>query len=142
MFHTFAALPPSCAAATKVLSILREESLVERTRKVGADLKEQLIDKFNQHPLVAEVRGEGLLIGIEIVKDRATLTPFDAGDGITNKIVGYGMQEGVFFYPGGTGEVRDIVCIGAPLIIGDEEVHLMVKALDTALGKVLAATAN
>lgn len=138
MFHTFGALPHSCAAATKVLQILRHENLVERTRKVGADLKARLIDRFGQHPLVAEIRGEGLLIGIEIVKDRETLTPFDASEGITGKMVGYAMAEGVFFYPGGTGEVRDILCIGAPLIIGEEEMELMVNALDKALARLPA----
>ena len=136
MFHTFGALPHSCAAATRVLQILREESLVERSRNVGARLKTRLIEKFGQHPLVAEIRGEGLLIGIEIVKDRETLTPFDAADGVTGKVVSQGMQEGVFFYPGGTGEVRDIVCIGAPFIIGEEEMDLMVNALDKALARL------
>jgi len=137
MFHTFGALPHSCAAATRVLSILREESLVERARTVGTTLLEQLKQKFGQHPHIAEIRGEGLLIGIEIVKDRETLEPFDIGEGITNKIVGAAMGEGVFFYPGGTGEVRDIICIGAPLIIGDAEIDLMLNALDKSLGKVL-----
>lgn len=133
MFHTFAGLPQSCAAATKVLSILREENLVERCRQTGEKLKTQLISKFGQHPNVAEIRGEGLLIGIELVEDRESLTPFAPEAGITNKVVGKCLQEGVFFYPGGTGEVRDIVCIGAPLIIGDEEIDLMIGALDKAL---------
>lgn len=142
MFHTFAALPQSCAAATAVLKILREEELVERTRRVGAQLKEQLINRFGQHPLVAEVRGEGLLIGFEIVRDRETLTPFDLEDGITNRIVSHAMDEGVFFYPGGTGEIRDIVCIGAPMIIDDADMELMGNALETALNKVLAETSR
>lgn len=140
MFHTFAALPQSCAAATKVLSILREEDLVARTKRVGAALKERLIAQFGQHPLVAEIRGEGLLIGFEIVKDRESLTPFPKEDGVTNKIVAAAMQEGAFFYPGGTGEVRDIVCIGAPMIIGDEEMDIMAAALEKALDKILAST--
>lgn len=138
MFHTFAALPHSCAAATKVLSIMREESLIERAKHVGHQLKQRLIDRFGEHPLVAEVRGEGLLLGIEIVKDRESLTPFPIEDGITNKIIGHALQEGVFFYGGGTGEVRDIVCIGAPFIIDEPEIELMIDALDAALNKVLA----
>ncbi|MEX1237885.1 MAG: aminotransferase class III-fold pyridoxal phosphate-dependent enzyme, partial [Pseudomonadales bacterium] len=139
MFHTFAALPQSCAAAAKVLSILREEDLVTRTKKVGAALKERLIAQFGQHPLVAEIRGEGLLIGFEIVKDRETLKPFDKEDGVTNKMVAAAMQAGAFFYPGGTGDVRDIVCIGAPMIIGDEEMDIMANAMSSALDKVLAS---
>ncbi len=140
MFHTYAALPQSCAAAAKVLSILREENLIDRVNEIGPQLKARLEDKFSQHPLIAEIRGDGMLIGIEIVKDRETLECFPEEDAIGDKVVGNALQEGVFFYPGGTGEVRDIVCIGAPYIIGEEEMDLMVDALGKSLDKVLAAT--
>ncbi len=136
MFHTFAALPQSCAAATKVLQILREEELVERSKRVGNALRAHLQDKLNQHPLVAEIRGEGMLIGIEIVKNRETLECFPEEDRIGDKVVGHAMREGVFFYPGGTGEVRDIVCVGAPYIIGEPEFELMSNALSVALDKI------
>jgi adenosylmethionine-8-amino-7-oxononanoate aminotransferase len=136
MFHTYAALPQSCAAATKVLSILREEEMLERVNKVGPKLKSYLEDKFGQHPLVAEIRGEGMLIGIEIVKNRDTLECFPEEDRIGDKVVGNAMKEGVFFYPGGTGEVRDIVCIGAPFIIGDAEIELMGNALEKSLNQI------
>ncbi len=137
MFHTFAALPSACAAAVKVLSILREESLVAKTRTLGIELMARLQARFGQHPHVAEIRGEGLLIGIEVVRDRETLEPFAEADGITNKLVAAAMQAGVFFYPGGTGAVRDILCIGAPMIIGEAEMDLIVNALDQALATAL-----
>lgn len=137
MFHTFAALPHSCAAATKVLSIIREESLIERAKQVGKQLKARLKDRFNQHPLVAEIRGEGLLLGMEIVKDRETLAPFPAEDGITNRVIGHALKEGVFFYGGGTGDVRDIICIGPPFIINEREIELIVDTLEVALNRLL-----
>ena len=46
------------------------------------------------------------------------------------------MEAGVFFYPGGTGEYRDILCIGAPYIIGETEIELMAHALDKALADI------
>jgi adenosylmethionine-8-amino-7-oxononanoate aminotransferase len=138
MFHTFGALPQSCAAALTVLQIIRRDSLVQRSRKIGQQLKSALNERLSQHPLVAEIRGEGLLIGIEVVEDRSTLKPFDRDEHITDRLVRYGMEKGVFFYPGGTGEVRDILCIGAPFIIGDEEVDLMVDTLEYALNQLLA----
>jgi adenosylmethionine-8-amino-7-oxononanoate aminotransferase len=46
------------------------------------------------------------------------------------------MEAGVFFYPGGTGEYRDILCIGAPYIIGETEIELMANALDKALADI------
>lgn len=138
MFHTFGALPQSCAAATKVLQILREENLLESVVKKGKMLREKLNREFDQHPLVAEIRGEGLLTGLEIVRDRDTLEPFDVKDGITNKLVGYGMEAGVFFYPGGNGNVRDIICLGPPFIIDETDMDLMITALKHALGKITA----
>jgi len=140
MFHTYAALPQACAAAAKVLCILREEKMLDRANKVGSKLKAHLEDKFSQHPLVAEIRGEGMLIGIEIVKDRGTLECFPEEDRIGDRVVGNAMREGVFFYPGGTGEVRDIVCIGAPFIIGDTEIELMANALEKSLDKIAVGT--
>ena len=77
MFHTFGALPQSCAAATAVLKILREENLVQRAGVIGQHTLERLQTSFGQHPNVAEIRGAGMLIGIEIVKDRNTLERFD-----------------------------------------------------------------
>ena len=133
MFHTFAALPHACAGATKVLQILREESLIDRCKETGATLKSRLQAKFGQHPHVAEIRGEGLLIGFEIVKDRETLEPFPVEDGLTGKMVSAAMEAGAFIYPGGTGEVRDIVCLGPPLGIGEEEMDIIENAMDAAL---------
>ena len=139
MFHTFGALPQSCAAATAVLQILRRDGLIDRANQTGARLKTLLQEKFAQHPLVAEVRGEGMLIGLEIVADRSTLEPFPNEARITDKVIGYGMQEGVFFYPGGTGDVRDVICIGPAFIIGDQEIDLIVEKLATVLDRVLEA---
>ncbi len=84
-------------------------------------------DVLGNHPNVAEVRGRGLLQAIEIVKDRTTLEPFDISDNITNRVIGAALKRGVFFYGGGTGDVRDIVCMGPPFIIGDAEIELMVR---------------
>ena len=136
MFHTFSSLPSSCAAAVSVLKILREEELVSRVKKLGAQLKDRLHETLGQHPHVAEIRGEGLLIGLEIVKDRETLEPFPLEERITDKLVGRALNQGVFFYPGGTGEVRDMLCIGAPFIIGDKEIDKMTAALQASLAEV------
>ena len=136
MYFTHSAMPMACAAATKVLEIQRRESLVDRAKTVGAQLKQRLIDEFSDHPHIAEVRGEGMLLALEIVKDKATLTPFDIELRITEKIVEAGLRHGVFFYPGGTGEVRDIIVIGAPFIIGEYEIELMVAAFSASLRDV------
>jgi hypothetical protein len=138
MFHTFGALPAACAAAAKVLEILTREQLVESAATQGERLAARLHERLGQHPHIAEIRGRGLLQAIEIVRDRDTLEPFDAGERITQRIVGHGLQHGVFFYPGGAGgAVRDIVCLGPPLISTDAEIDQMADVLAEVVGEVL-----
>ena len=82
---------------------------------------------------MAEVRGRGLLLAIELVRDRDTLEPFPAEAGLTNKIVAAGLGEGVFFYPGGCGPAQDVITLGPPLILGDEEIETIAKTFEVAL---------
>ncbi|MFU8814419.1 MAG: aspartate aminotransferase family protein [Pseudomonadales bacterium] len=138
MFHTFGAHPAACAAAAEVLNILVEEDLVARAASQGAVLKAQLQDAFAEHPHVAEVRGKGLLLAIEVVRDRETLEPYPESASVSNRIVGSALRRGVFFYGGGTGEVRDIVCMGPPFIIDDEHVDTMVRVLAEAVDEITA----
>jgi adenosylmethionine-8-amino-7-oxononanoate aminotransferase len=137
MFHTFGAHPAACAAADAVLGILREEQLVERAASQGEALGSAFENAFSNHPNVAEIRGKGLLRAVEIVADRSTLASFPEADNITNRVVGAALKRGVFFYGGGTGVVRDIICMGPPFIIGDEEIELMVSVFAEALDEVL-----
>jgi len=139
MFHTFAALPSACAAANAVLDILEREALVERAESLGQRLSAQLHARLGQHPNVAEVRGIGLLQAVEIVRDRETLEPFAPEDRVTARVVGKGIGRGVFFYPGGTGAVRDIVCLGPALIATESEIDLMAEVLAQSIDDIVAA---
>ena len=136
MFHTFGGHPAACAAAVEVLNIMVEERLLERVTRMGELLRARLIDAFSNHPHVAEVRGRGLLQAIEIVEDREQLAPFAADANITNRIVGKALKNGVFFYGGGTGPVRDIICMGPPFIIEEEHLDTMVSVLADAIDEV------
>ena len=100
--------------------------------------RDQLNSEIGQHPHVAEIRGKGLLIGIEIVEDKSSLKPFDESKKITNQVLAKGLEKGVFLYPGGTGEYRDIICLGPAFIIGDAEINLMVKALKESIDQVVS----
>ncbi len=139
MFHTFAALPSACAAADTVLTILAREGLVERAKTMGALLSARLHARLDQHPHVAEVRGLGLLQAVEIVRDRDRLEPFDEEARMTARVVGAGLKHDVFFYPGGTGVARDIVCLGPPLISTEADIDLMVDVLARSIDEALAA---
>ena len=133
MFHTFAALPQSCAASSKVLEILRKEELCDRVKPMGDKVLKKLNQRLGQHPHVAEIRGKGLLIGIEIVQNKEDLIPFPEEEKITSQIMQKGLQEGVFLYPGGTGVYRDIICLGPAFIVEDSDIDLMVDVAENSI---------
>ena len=136
MFHTFAAHPAACAAADKVLEILCREHLVEHAAKTGKTLKAQLRQAFLEHPHVAEVRGTGLLLAVEVVEDRDSLTRYGVDEQITTRICSNALVRRVSFYPGGTGAERDIVMVGPPFNIGDRDVQRIVDTLVAAVDEV------
>jgi len=132
MFFTFSGHPMCCAIAERVLEIIEREELVERAARLGERLRERL-RVFEDHPHVAEVRGRGLLQALELVKDRDTLEPFPAEARATARVVAAGLAAGVFFYPGGCGPARDVLCLGPPFVIDEPELDLLVDALGEAL---------
>jgi len=133
MFYTYSAHPASCAAALAVLEIVDREGLVARAAEQGKRLLDRLRGALADHPLVAEVRGLGLLLAVELVRDRATLEPFPLETKFANRVVAAGFGHGVFFYPGGAGSARDVVCLGPPFTISDEEIELIATALPRAI---------
>ncbi len=142
MFYTFAAHPASCAVAEKVLEILEREALVARAAQMGERLRERLVATLGDHPHVAEIRGRGLLQAVELVRDRATLEPFPAAARVTAATVAAGIANGAFFYPGGAGAAQDVLVLGPPFIVSDDELDLLVttlrKAIDAAAAHVRA----
>jgi adenosylmethionine-8-amino-7-oxononanoate aminotransferase len=139
MFYTFGALPGSCAAADKVLEIMEREDLVSRAEMMGNLLRKRL-SRLESHPHVAEIRGRGLMIGIEFVKDRDRLECFAEEDHFTNRVVAAGLSEGAFFYPSGIDPARDAVMLGPPLTISDEEIELLVAALEASIDSAVSRT--
>ncbi len=143
MFYTYGGHPGACAAADTVLEILERDDLVARAATQGNKLKALLEDRLGEHPHVAEIRGRGLLLGIELVADRETLELFPAEAGITNAVVGCGLREGAFFYPGGTGAVRDVICLGPAFTVSDDELEMiadrLLRAVDAATARRAAA---
>jgi adenosylmethionine-8-amino-7-oxononanoate aminotransferase len=137
MYYTYGGHPSACAAADAVLEILEREDLVRRAAELGARLRKAL-EPLEEHPNVAQVRGLGLLQAVELVRDRETLEPFPAEVGMAMRVVVQGLLRGAFFYPGGCGPARDVVCLGPPFIIGDEELELIARILPEAIDAAVA----
>ena len=137
MFFTYSAHPASCAAADRVLQILEREALVPRAAAMGEKLGKRL-SRLLAHPNVGDVRGRGLLWGVELVADKATREPFPAQAGLTAKVVAAGIAEGVFVYPGGVDPARDVITLGPPFTISEHEIELIGERLERALESALA----
>jgi len=137
MFYTFSGHPASCAAADKVLEIMEREDLVARSAKMGALLRERLA-KLDGHPNVAEVRGLGLLQAVELVRDSETLERFAPEDRIIRKVTAIALKKGVFVYGAGSGEVPDVILIGPPFTINEDEIEMIGSVLEESIDMAVA----
>jgi adenosylmethionine-8-amino-7-oxononanoate aminotransferase len=137
MYYTYGGHPAACAAADAVLEILEREDLVRRAAAMGERLRKALAP-LEHHPHVAEVRGLGLLQAIELVRDRETLEPFPAEARVAGRVVVEGIRRGVFFYPGGADPARDVVCLGPPFVISEDEIELLARVLGEAVDAAVA----
>ena len=129
MFYTFAGHPASCAVADKVLEIMEREDLVARAERMGGVLRSRLDEEIGPLEHVGEVRGLGLMLGIELVKNRETMERFPAEAKMASRVMAEGLKRGVFFYPGGSGPARDVVMLGPPFIINGEDIDTLVGVL-------------
>jgi len=140
--HTYMGHPVACAAALAVQRIIREYDLLARVRAQGAQLRRALDERFGNHRYVGDVRGRGLLLGIELVEDRASKQPFDPSLAIHARVRNEAMQRGLMVYPmPGTinGRRGDHLVLAPPYIIEDRHIEQIV---DTLAAAVDAATAT
>jgi adenosylmethionine-8-amino-7-oxononanoate aminotransferase len=139
MFYTYSAHPLACAIADKVLEIMEREHLVERSAELGARLGAQIKETLSGHPMVGDIRGVGMFWGIELVRDRATRTPYDPDSRVITKVLAAAMRHGLFVYPasGMAGKAGgDTVMVTPPFVIGEAEIEYIVNNLRTALDEV------
>jgi adenosylmethionine-8-amino-7-oxononanoate aminotransferase len=133
--HTYIGHATACAAAFAVAQAVHQDKLLDNVNRIGASLRSELRAAFAEHPDIGDIRGRGMLIGIELVKDRANKTPADPA--LAAIIKGIAMEEGLIIYPGaGTADGRRgaHILLAPPFIY--EPAH--VDELVTKLGKVMA----
>jgi adenosylmethionine-8-amino-7-oxononanoate aminotransferase len=131
--------PVSMAAGNAVLDILEGENLLARVSEAGQDLLAALAP-LNGHRHVGEVRGLGLLVGIEFVQDKTANMPFPPEENIAGKIFRAAMEQGVLTYPtqGCVDGIRgDHILLAPPFIITAEECRMAAQAIATALDQVV-----
>ncbi len=121
---TFGGNPVSCAAALATLRLL-QEGLVENAARVGARLIEKLKGLQKKHRLIGDVRGLGLMVGVEVVRDQATREPATRE---RNAVIEKAFEGGLLTLPCGISTIR----LSPPLIVRDPDVDKAVAALDAA----------
>ena len=127
------------AAGRAVLRVLTEGGLVERAATMGARLRADLREATADVVSVGDVRGLGMMIGIELVRDRATKEPFARADQVTERVVAAAREAGLLLYSS-TGHVGgangDLLMLGPPFCLSDDEATTLVERTVAAIRTV------
>lgn len=138
--HTYLGHAVACAAALAVQQVIERDGLLARVREAGTFLEGRLLDAFGSHAHVGDIRGRGLFWGVELVRDRATKTPFDPAVKLHARIKKEAFLRGLMVYPmGGTvdGRYGDHVLLAPPFIASDAELTMVVERLGSAIDAAL-----
>ena len=142
---TYSHSPVGAAVAREVLRIIETESLVEASATMGDRLHALLTDAIGSHRAVGEIRGRGLLLGLELVADRASRDPFPRAARVAEAVVAAARERGLLVYSG-TGNANgldgDTILLGPPFIITDEECARIAAVLAESIELVVAALAE
>jgi 4-aminobutyrate aminotransferase-like enzyme len=127
-FSTFGGNNVSCAIGLAVLDVLRDEELQAHALRVGEHLLEGLRALASRHAIVGDVRGSGLFLGVELVRDRATLEPAgDEASFVANRM----RERGVLL--GTDGPYHNVVKIRPPMPFAIEDADVLLDELDRSL---------
>lgn len=127
-FNTYGGNPVSCAAGLAVLEAIEEEDLQENARRVGAYLKSELKELQKKHRLIGDVRGMGLFLGVELVRNRETLEPATEE---ARLVIEYMKELGVLVST--DGPFQNVIKIKPPLIFNEHNANQLIEALDLSL---------
>ena len=134
--YTYSAHPLAAAAALANLDIVERDGLVEQAAKRGAYMLESLRERFEGHPHVGEVRGEGLIAAVELVASRDPLERFDpalkVGGRVARASIGHGVITRAL-------PEADTLAFSPPFVVSESEIDQMVDGVRLALDETLAS---
>ena len=130
--HSYTGNPLACSAALATLDILRDDDVLTRNRAL-ADAMRRACAPLNDHPHVAEVRQTGMIVAIEMVKDKHTRTPFPWQERRGRRVHEYGLKHEVLLRPLG-----DVVYFMPPYVITPDEIELMVNVAAAGIDRATA----
>lgn len=130
-FSTFGGNTVSCAVGIAVLDVVEGEGLQEHARRVGEDLSGRLRGLIDRHAIVGDVRGSGLFLGVELVRDRATLEPAaKEASLVVNRL----REEGILI--GTDGPHANVLKIRPPMPFNEADAELLAQTLDRVLSEL------
>lgn len=136
-FSTYGGNPVSCAIGLAVLDVIAEEGLQNNARNVGRELVTGLRELGARHPLIGDVRGLGLFLGVELVRDRTTLEPAPEEAGY---IASRMREKGILVST--DGPLHNVLKIKPPLVFTAEDADHLATTLDAVLAEGYGATAS
>jgi taurine-pyruvate aminotransferase len=134
--NTFGGNPAACALALKNLEIMENENLFVRSRDLGAQVVNKMTNLLHTHPFVGDVRGKGLLIGIELVKDKETKEPLDVA--LVNQVIADCKQEGLLIGKNGAtvAGYNNVLTLSPPLNIEQDDINFIIKTISESIKKL------
>ena len=118
--------PVTCRAALTTLEIIEDEGLVENARRQGERALQRLREMRERHPLIGDVRGRGLLLGVELVTDRAAKTPAsDASEAVLYRALALGLSFKI--------SLGNVLTLTPPLIISDRDLDAALDILELCI---------
>ncbi|MCH8955851.1 aminotransferase class III-fold pyridoxal phosphate-dependent enzyme [candidate division KSB1 bacterium] len=130
-FNTFGGNPVSCAVGLAVLDVIEEEKLQDNALKVGTYLKKSLEKLKEKHALIGDVRGLGLFLGIELVRDRDNLEPAaEEASYLIERMKDCGILLST------DGPLHNVIKIKPPICFNEEDADLLVRTLDGVLDEI------
>jgi 4-aminobutyrate aminotransferase-like enzyme/Ser/Thr protein kinase RdoA (MazF antagonist) len=129
-FSTFGGNPVSCAAGLAVLDVVEEEGLQGRALRAGQRLRDGLARLRETRSLIGDVRGSGLFLGVELVRDRASLEPAtEEAAYVVNRLRERGVLTGT------DGPHHNVLKLRPPLVLAEADADLFLETLDAVLGE-------
>jgi adenosylmethionine-8-amino-7-oxononanoate aminotransferase len=131
--NTFGGSPASCALALKNLEIMEDEGLIERSAEKGAVLLSELKSFLLQHPFVGDIRGKGLLVGIELVSNKDTKEPIAVEK--INSVIARCKEKGLIIGKNGAtvAGYNNILTLAPPLMITDEDLQFLIRTVSESI---------
>jgi 4-aminobutyrate aminotransferase len=130
-FSTFGGNPVCCAAGLAALDVVKKERLVQNSAARGRQLMKGLLEIQEKNPLVGEVRGRGLMVGVEMVRDPAKSPAQKEAAAVKAEMLRRGYLIGV------GGIHRNVLRLQPPLVISSEEIDASIAAVEKSLSTVL-----